>query len=106
MVDEDELEELREKRLEEIEDQESDSRERQQEKMKQMASQYLTKEARSRLGNIRAAKPELAGSIEMQIARLGQAGQVDKVTDEQLKDILRSLQNEKKSNESKIKFRR
>lgn len=105
MVDEDELDKLREEKMEQLEDQE-ESRERQQEQVKQMASQYLTKEARSRLGNIRAAKPDLAQSIEMQIARLGRAGQVDRVSDDQLKDILKSLQSERENSESNIKFRR
>ncbi len=101
-VDE-ELEELREKRQEELEQQE-DAVEEQRKQIKQKASKYLTKDARSRLGNIRAAKPDLAASIEAQVARLGEAKQVDKVDDEQLKRILKELQNSK--NDSEIKFRR
>ncbi len=107
MVDDEELEKLREERMQDLESEAGDSREdeieKQKEQVRQQAAKYLTSEAKSRLGNIRAAKPDLASSIEMQIARLGDAGQVDKVNDDQLKDILRKLQNSK--DESDIKHR-
>ncbi|MFB6204029.1 MAG: DNA-binding protein [Candidatus Nanohaloarchaea archaeon] len=101
-MDDEELEKLREEKLEEMQEGEEE-REDRQEQVKQMAAQYLTKKARERLGNIRAADPQKAQALETQIARLGRAGQVDKVTDEQLKEILRSLGGDKESN---ISFRR
>lgn len=64
------------------------------EQLKKIASQILTREARSRLGNIRAAKPELASRIEMQLVQLYKMGQIkDKITDEQLKELLKRLRD-------------
>ncbi len=100
---EDELEELRQEKASEIE-QNEEAREKQREQVKQKAAQHLTGEARSRLGNIRAAKPELASAIETQVARLGEMGQVDKVDDEQLKKILKELQGS--TEDTNIRFRR
>lgn len=108
MVDDEELEKLKEQRKEEL--QGSNDREEavedQREQVKNLAAKYLTKEARSRMGNIRAAKPDLASSVEMQIARLGRMGQVDEndITDERLKEILKEVQNSDKDTD--IKFRR
>ncbi|MFB6207895.1 MAG: DNA-binding protein [Candidatus Nanohaloarchaea archaeon] len=106
-MDDEELEKLREEKLDELQDEgEEDARENRKKQVKQLAAQYLTKDAKSRLGNIRAADPEKAHALETQIARLGQAGQVDRVTDEQLKEILKSLQKDRKGKESNISFRR
>ncbi|MFB6292201.1 MAG: DNA-binding protein [Candidatus Nanohaloarchaea archaeon] len=106
MVDDEELEKLREERMQDLEsgeDSREEDAERQRDQIRQKAAKYLTSEAKSRLGNIRAAKPDLASSIEMQIARLGDSGQIEKVGDDQLKDILRKLQNSR--DESDIKHR-
>ncbi len=100
---EDELEELRQERASELEESE-DAAQEQREQLKQKAAQYLTGEARSRLGNIRAAKPELASAIETQVARLGDMGQVEKVDDDQLKKILKELQGS--TEDTNIRFRR
>lgn len=93
----DELEKLREEKMEQLsgdsgQDVEAE-RDRQRQQIKEKARQYLSSEAVSRLGNIRAAKPELASTIEAQIARMGEMGQIDELTEDQLKDILRKLQN-------------
>lgn len=103
MPDEEELEKLREQKKEELSERESQEEDR-KEQIKQLASQYLTKEARSRLANIRAADPEKASAVEAQVARLGRAGQIDKLDDGQLKNILRSIQEE--GDKTDIKFRR
>lgn len=108
-MDEDELEKLREQKKEELQEQqqsEEEALEDQRNQIRSEASKYLTKDAKERMGNIRVAQPDLASSIEMQIARLGRSGRVKKVTDEQLKDILKSFQSEKEKNSSDIKFRR
>ena len=107
-MDED-IEDLREKKRKELEEQREDQEEAVEERkrqIKQEASKYLTKEAKSRLGNIRAADPDKAASVEMQIARLGKTGQIDKITDDQLKDILKSINQEEEKSKSNIKFRR
>lgn len=107
MPDEDDLEELRKQKREEVQEQDREEQQKQQrEQISQLASNYLTSEAQSRLANIKAADPDKASAIETQVAKLGRSGQVDKITDNQLKDILKSLQNEKDKNKSNIKFRR
>lgn len=107
MPDEDDIEDLRKQKREEISEQDREEQEKQQrEQISQMASKYLTSEAQSRLANINAADPDKASAIETQVAKLGRSGQVDKITDDQLKEILKSVQNEKDKNKSNIKFRR
>lgn len=107
MPDEDELEEIREQKRKEIQDQDREEQEKQQrEQISQMASQYLTSEAQSRLANIKAADSDKASAVETQIAKLGRSGQVKEINDDQLKNILKSLQEEKDKNQSNIKFRR
>ncbi|QGA80139.1 DNA-binding protein [Candidatus Nanohalobium constans] len=107
-MDED-TEDLREQKRKEIENQQENQEEALEEQRKQVqqqAAQYLTKEAKSRLGNIRAADPDKAASVEMQIVQLGKRGQISKINDDQLKDILKSISEEESENESDIKFRR
>lgn len=108
MVEDEELDELREQRKKELEESSGetgeDAVEQQREQIKNLASQYLTKDARERLGNIRAAKPELASAVETQIAQLGRMGQIEEITDDQLKDILKEVQ--KSDEDTDIKFRR
>jgi programmed cell death protein 5 len=109
-MDEDELEKLREEKLDEMQEQsdeeKEEAREKQKESIKQEAYQHMTKDAISRLGNVRTARPELAHAVSAQIARLGKSGRIDKVDDESLKDILRELQKDKEKNQGNISFRR
>jgi programmed cell death protein 5 len=71
---------------------------RQYEIQKRIAiQQILTPEARSRLANIRAAKPEFAEQLELQLIQLAQSGKLgSKITDSQLKEILSRLQTRKR----------
>ena len=65
--------------------------------------QILTPEARSRLANIRAARPEFAEQIELQLIQLAQSGRVtSQITDAQLREILKRLQERRR----KIRIRR
>lgn len=111
MMDDDELEKLKKQKMQEAAGgQDAAAMQEQQEEqarkqLKQIASQILTDEAQSRLGNIRAAKPDMAAQIEMQLVQLYRMGQIkDKITDEQLKQILKKLQEEEDSNEPDIKY--
>ncbi|MCX8204587.1 MAG: DNA-binding protein [Candidatus Nezhaarchaeota archaeon] len=55
--------------------------------------QILTPEARSRLTNIKMVRPELAEQLETQLIQLAQLGRLKvPVTDEDLKEVLRSIQ--------------
>ncbi len=64
---------------------------------RQAMLQILTPEARSRLANLRLTKPEFVDQIELQLIQLAQMGRVkSKITDEQLKELLRKLAGQKR----------
>ena len=63
----------------------------------------LTSDARERLSNVRMVRPDLAQSIEEYVIQLASAGRLKKaVDDEQVKQMLASLQEKKRD----IKIRR
>lgn len=103
---EDELEELRRRRMEQLQRQAGDQRaleeeierERRQEAQIQMIlMQVLEPEARERLNTIRLARPEFARAIEQQLVMLAQSGRLrQKITDEQLRELLRQVVPKKK----------
>jgi len=110
----DELEELRKKRLrelqqqqeafseEEIEQQESQQKEI-EEKRKQILRVILTTKARERLGNIKVARPDVAEAVENQLILLAQSGRLkNKINDEQLRELLSQILPKKRD----IKIRR
>ncbi len=104
MAEEDEeLEELRRRKMLELQAQMQEQQRqvelrRQYEIQKRLAiQQILTPEARSRLANIRAAKPEFAEQLELQLIQLAQSGRLtSKITDSQLREILGRLQARKR----------
>ncbi len=109
MENEEEIEELKRRRMLELqaraaEQQRQEELRRQYEVQKKLAlQQILTPEARSRLANIRAAKPEFAEQIELQLIQLAQGGRISsQITDTQLKEILRRVQERRRD----IKIRR
>ena len=115
MTEEDpELAVLRKKRLEQIQDEQLTQQqvEEQQRRMQQVEQQrqsilkgILTNEARERLANIKLAKPDYAMTLENQLIQLAQSGRVsDKITDDQLRQLLKQLTQTKR--ESKITFKR
>lgn len=59
--------------------------------------QLLTPEARDRLANVRMAYPDVARSVEEQLIRLAQMGQLNSQIDEPtLKQILRKVSPQKR----------
>jgi len=59
--------------------------------------QVLTPEARDRLANVRLAYPEIARTVEDQLIRLAQMGQISSQIDDQvLKQILRKVSPQKR----------
>ncbi|MGZ4857135.1 MAG: DNA-binding protein [Methanobacteriaceae archaeon] len=105
------IDELRRKRMEELQKQaaqqatqqstDAQSQERMRQEMeaqkRQVLMQLLTPEARSRLANLRLTKPEFVEQIELQLIQLAQMGKIkSKITDEQLKQLLRQLTTQKR----------
>jgi len=99
-MSEDEIEELRRRKLLELrqrlaEEQQRAQVEQQIEIQKQaLLRRILTADARSRLTNLKMVKPEFAEQLELQLIQLAQQGKINiPVTDEQLKEILVRLQS-------------
>ncbi|MFY9637508.1 MAG: DNA-binding protein [Methanobacterium sp.] len=104
------IDEIRRKRMQQIQQQAAQQQspqaeQQQQEQMRreletqkrQAMMQLLTPEARARLANIRLTKPEFVDQIEIQLIQLAQAGRVQsKITDDQLKELLRKLIGQKR----------
>jgi len=108
----DELEALKKKKLEELQrqlayqqalEQQEEEQEKLEEERKRILSYILTSEARERMARIRMARPEYAQAIENQLIILAQSGKIhQKITDQQLKELLAQLAQHKKD----IKIRR
>ena len=64
---------------------------------KQILAQIMTSEARNRLANLKLTKPELVNQIELQLIQSAQAGSLrGKVTDEQIKVLLKQIAGQKR----------
>ena len=64
---------------------------------KQILGQIMTPEARQRLANLKLTKPEMVNQIELQLIQSAQAGSLrGKVTDDQLKVLLRQIAGQKR----------
>lgn len=110
----DELDELRRKRLEELQNQsarEQDTQ-RQREQAESINQQkqsilrsILSDQAKQRINNIKLVNPQMADAIENQLISLAQSGRIRGIiSEEQLLQMLRELQNTKR--DTKIKFKR
>jgi len=108
-LSEEELQQLRRRRLAElqraaVEEERQAEVQRQVEIQKQaILKRILTMEARQRLTNIRMVRPDFAEQLELQLIQLAQTGKVKlPISDSQLKDALVRLQSQRKE----IKIRR
>ena len=64
---------------------------------KQILGQIMTPEARQRLANLKLTKPDLVNNIELQLIQSAQAGSLrGKVTDDQIKVLLRQIAGQKR----------
>ena len=96
-----ELENLRKKKLQELQEKAiiQEQMEEKEEQQKQFEEQkkailrgLLTTEARERLGRIKVARPEMVESIENQLIMLAQSGKLkNKINDEDLRMLLSKM---------------
>jgi programmed cell death protein 5 len=108
MPDEDELEELRRKKMEQLKEQqgggEADEeamqaqREQAEAQKKAVLRQYLTDGARKRLNSVKMSKPDRGEQIEQQLVSLAQSGRIqNQIDEEQMKELLREMTPDKQS---------
>ncbi len=105
-----ELENLRKKKLQELQQQavfqeEQENQQKQfEDQKKAILRQILTTSARERLGRIKVARPEIVESIENQLITAASNGQLkNKINDEQLRMLLSKIVPKKR--DFKIKRR-
>ena len=100
MSEDPELDELRKKREAEIQkqliekEQNEEAKAQYETQRQRILINLLTDEARTRLNNIKMANPDFAIGMENQLIQLSQSGRIrTKITDEQLKTMLRQIQD-------------
>jgi len=96
-----ELEDLRKKKLQELQEQaaiegnleqQRDQKEEFEKQKKLILIQALTPKARERLGNIKISRPQIAEQIENQLIMLVQSGRLkNKINDQQLRSLLSQM---------------
>ncbi len=106
MDGDDELEELRKRKLLEMqrnsqEQQEIEEQRKMQEAEKarkqQILRQILAPDARERLANVRLVRPDLAENVENQLVQLASMGRINRLlTDSDIRDILAKLTEKKR----------
>ena len=102
-MSDEELEELRRRRLLEIqrrlEQEQTETQARQQLELQKQAllRKILTPEAGQRLTNLKMVRPEFVSQLELQLIQIAQQGKVNlPINDNQLKEILRQLQSDRR----------
>jgi len=100
---EEELEELRKRRLANMqqkmlqEPQQEDAQKQFDAKKQAVLRKILTPEARQRLANLKMVRPEFAEGLELQLIQVAQQKGVSlPIDDEQLKEILRRVQPDRR----------
>jgi programmed cell death protein 5 len=103
---EDELEQIREKKMEQLqeqagqEDEEAIQEQRQQAEAQKKAilRKNLTDGARKRLNTVKMSKPDVGEKVEQQIVALAQSGRIQgKIDEDKMKQLLQELTPDSKS---------
>jgi len=103
---EEELEELRKKKMEQLKEQQGEGDAEAQQAAQQQAEaqkkailrQHLTDGARKRLNTVKMSKPDVGEQVEQQIVALARSGRVgDTIDEEQMKQLLSELTPDSKS---------
>lgn len=105
--DDERLEKLREEKLQELQEQaqaedagdaQQAAQDRANAQQEAILKQHLTDGARQRLNAVEMSKPEFAKQVKQQVAALAQSGRLqDRIDEEQMRQLLKELQPEKKS---------
>ena len=106
--DEEELEELRQRKMEQLKDrqggegQQEEAREAQRQQAEAqreaMLKQALTDGARKRLNTVQMSKPEFGEKVEQQVVALAQSGRLQgRIDEEKMKQILDEMKPDSKS---------
>ena len=101
----DELDELRRKKMEQLQEQAQEgggeevqeaAQQQAEAQRKALLRQYLTEDARKRLNTVKMSKPEFGEQVERQVVALAQSGRLQgKIDDSKMKALLKELQPEK-----------
>jgi len=101
-----EIEEIRKKKMEQLKEQAGGGDEEAMEAQRQQAEaqkkailrQHLTDGARKRLNTVKMSKPQVGKKVEQQIVALAQSGRIQgKIDEEKMKELLRELTPDSKS---------
>ncbi len=102
MADNKNKEEIRKEKIKKLKEQKGSQGDLEQQKKqaeaqkKAILKKYLTNEARSRLSNLRMARPEFTKKVESALIQLINSGRIKpKVDDDQLKNLLKKLDKDK-----------
>lgn len=110
MYNDEEMEAIRQRKLAQLQKQQASNVQEENQAVldaqkQAILRQILTEEARQRLTNVKLARPQLAEAVELRLIQLSQQNTIsEKISDLQLKEILRKLQGQKR--ETKINIRR
>ncbi len=110
MYNDEEMEAIRQRKLAQLQKQQASNVQEENQAVldaqkQAILRQILTEEARQRLTNVKLARPQLAEAVELRLIQLSQQSTIsEKISDLQLKEILRKLQGQKR--ETKINIRR